>query len=94
MFGLTWHVVFEWAQATNLVVISSARQQHISSVSKIELCPCKHEAVWLACITAEWANTVVFSDKEVLDCRLCMRPGVDEPIGRTCAIGVALLLEY
>ena len=55
---------------TKLVVISNAHQQRISEVSQVELCPCKHAAVWLAYIAVEWGNAVVFSDKELLDCRL------------------------
>ena len=73
------------------MVISNAGQQHISEVSKVELHPFEHEAVWLACVAADWGEAVVFSDKEVLDCRLCMRPGFDDPIGRICTIGVVLL---
>ena len=55
-------------------MISNAGQQHISKVSKVELHLFEHEAVWLACVAADWGEAVVFSDKRVLDCRLCARP--------------------
>ena len=57
-------------------MISNAPRQHISHVSKIELCPFEHEAVWLAYVAADWGDAAVFSDKKVLACRLCARPGL------------------
>ena len=55
-------------------MISNAGQQHISHVSKVELYPFEHEAVWLACVAADWGEAAVFSDKKILKCRLCARP--------------------